>query len=101
MSAFDTLPEDQFIEFTPFLEPIVSKKGLLIIVWLLIFLIIGGIVQTIGLLKEKVIKKWQATVIIIGLALLANPDIELISTIGAGLMITGYLPWGLKEIKTT
>ena len=34
-------------------------------------------------------------------AALANPDIELISTIGAGLMITGYLPWGLKEIKTT
>lgn len=100
MSAFDTLPEEQFNEFIPFLEPIVSKKGLLIIVWLLFFLIIGGIIQTIGLLKEKVIKKWQAIVIIIGLSLLANPDIELISTIGAAFMIIGYLPWGLKEIKT-
>ncbi len=99
MSAFDTLPEDQFNEFTPFLEPIVSKKGLLVIVWLLFLLIIGGIVQTIGLLKEKVIEKWQAVLIIIGLALLANPDIELISTVGATLMVIGYLPWGIKELK--
>ncbi len=99
MSAFDTLPEDQFQEFIPFLEPIVSKKGLLAIVWLLFLLILGGIVQTVGLVKEQVIKKWQAVFIITGLALLANPDIELISSIGATLMIIGYLPWGLKEIR--
>lgn len=33
MSAFDTLPEDQFIAFTPFLQVIVSIDGLLFIVW--------------------------------------------------------------------
>ena len=99
MSAFDTLPEDQFNQFVPFLEPIVTKKGFLVIVWLLFLLIIGGIMQTIGLLKEKIIKKWQATFIIIGLALLANPDIELISTVGATLMSIAYIPWGIAELR--
>ncbi len=99
MSAFDTLPEDQFNQFIPYLEPIVSKKGLLVIVWLIFLLIVGGIVQTIGLLKEEIITKWQASLIIIGLALLANPDIELISSVGATLMCIGYFPWGIKELR--
>ncbi|MBT8218233.1 MAG: hypothetical protein KJP00_00300 [Bacteroidia bacterium] len=99
MSAFDTLPEDQFAQFTPYLEVIVSKKGSLFIVWLLFALVIGGVLQTIGLIKEKVIQRWQGILIIIGLLLLLNPDIELISSVGAGLMCIGYLPWGFKEMK--
>ena len=99
MSAFDTLPEDQFIAFAPFLQVIVSKEGLLFIVWLLFALIIGGIVQIIGLMKEEVIQKWQGIFIIIGLILLLNPDIELISSVGSALMCIAYLPWGIKELK--
>ena len=99
MSAFDTLPEEQFANFTPYLEVIVSKKGFLFIVWLLIALIIGGILQAIGLMKEKRIQKWQGVLIIIGLLLLANPDIELISTIGSALMCIAYIPWGIKELR--
>jgi hypothetical protein len=99
MSAFDTLPEDQFVEFIPFLEVIVSKKGFLFIVWLLFALVVGGIIQTIGLMKEKIIKKWQGVLIIVGLLLLINPDIELISSVGAGLMCLGYIPWGIQELK--
>ena len=101
MSAFDTLPEDQFIAFTTFLQVIVSKEGLLFIVWLLFALIIGGIVQTIGLMKEKVIQKWQGTFIIIGLLLLLNPDIELISSVGSAMMCIAYIPWGIKELQNT
>jgi len=99
MSAFDTLPEDQFTAFTPFLQVIVSKEGLLFIVWLLFALIIGGILQIIGLMKEKVIQKWQGILIIVGLVLLLNPDIELISSIGSALMCIAYIPWGIKELK--
>jgi len=99
MSAFDTLPEDQFNTFMPFLQVIVSKKGLLFIVWLLFALVIGGIVQTIGLMREKIIQKWQGVFIITGLVLLLNPDIELISSVGSALMCIAYIPWGLKELK--
>lgn len=101
MSAFDTLSEEQFTAFTPYLQVIVSKKGLLFIVWLLFTLVIGGIVQVIGLMKEKVIQKWQGIFIISGLLLLLNPDIELISSAGAALMCIGYIPWGIMELKKT
>jgi hypothetical protein len=50
-------------------------------------------------MKEKVIAKWQGVIIIIGLLLLINPDIELISTVGATLMGIGYMPWELKNLK--
>lgn len=99
MSAFDTLPEDQFTTFMPFLKVIVSKDGLLFIVWLLFALVIGGVVQTVGLMKEKVIQKWQGVFIIVGLLLLLNPDIELISSVGSALMCIAYIPWGIKELK--
>jgi len=99
MSAFDTLPEDQFQNITPFLQVIVDKEGFLFIVWLIFTLMIGGIVQTIGLMKEKLIQKWQGAFIIIGLLLLINPDIELISSIGAALMCIAYIPWGIKELN--
>lgn len=97
LSAFDTLPEEEFQKLIPYLEVIVKKEGFLFIVWLIFALMIGGILQAIGLMKEKVIAKWQGIMIIIGLLLLINPDIELISTVGATLMCIGYIPWGIKE----
>ena len=99
LSAFDTLPEEEFQKFVPYLEVIVNKEGYLFIVWLIFALMIGGILQAIGLIKEKVIAKWQGVFIIVGLLLLINPDIELISTLGATLMCIGYIPWGIKEFK--
>jgi hypothetical protein len=83
----------------PFLRVIVSKEGLLFIVWLLFALVTGGIVQIIGLMKENVIQKWQGVFIITGLLLLLNPDIELISSVGSVLMCIAYIPWGIKELK--
>lgn len=98
MSAFDKLPDDRFNAFIPFLSVIVSKEGLLFIVWLLFALVIGGIMQVIGLMKENIIQRWQGIMIIIGLLLLLNPDIELISSVGSALMCIAYIPWGIKEL---
>ena len=83
----------------PFLQVIVSKEGLLFIVWLLFALVIGGILQIIGLMREKIIQRWQGIFIITGLVLLLNPDIELISSVGSALMCIAYIPWGIKELK--
>lgn len=101
LSAFDTLPEKQFQEFVPFLSVIVNKEGLLWLVWLLPLLPIGAAIQAMGLMKEKYIAKWQGVCIIIGLLLLNNPDIEFISATGALLMCTGYIPWGIKMLKSS
>jgi hypothetical protein len=62
-------------------------------------LVFGGVLQAIGLMKENIIKKWQGILIIVGLLMLLNPDIELISSIGSALMCIAYIPWGINEIK--
>jgi hypothetical protein len=98
LSAFDTLPEEQFRQFVPFLRVIVNKAGLLWVVWLLPLLPVGAAIQALGLMKEQFISKWQGICIIIGLLLLNNPDIEFISSVGALLMCAGYIPFGFKML---
>lgn len=99
LSAFDTLPETQFQKFVPFLSVIVNKEGMLWVVWLLPLLPIGASIQALGLLKEKFISRWQTLCIISGLLLLNNPDIEIISSIGALLMCSGYISWGVRILQ--
>lgn len=99
MSAFDTIPEPEFQGFIPYLDVIVKKAGLLWIVYCLPLLPLGAIIQTIGLIKEKIVQKWQGILIIIGLLLLNNPELELISTAGSVLMSIGYISWGIKELR--
>jgi len=99
LSAFDTLPDATFKEFIPFLQVVVNKNGLLAITYLLPLITIGPIIQAIGLLKEKLITVSQGIMIIVGLLLLNNPDIEIISSIGAICMMIGYIPLGLQIIK--
>lgn len=101
LSAFDTLPEADFTKISPFLQVIVDKAGLLKVCYLLPLLPIGAIIQGIGLIKEKCIKKWQGILMIVGLLLLNNPDIELISTIGTLLMCFGYFPIGIRAFHNT
>ena len=101
LSAFDTLLETDFIKISPFLQVIVDKAGLLKVCYLLPLLPIGAIIQGVGLIKEKCIKKWQGILMIVGLLLLNNPDIELISTIGTLLMCFGYFPIGIKALHNT
>jgi uncharacterized MnhB-related membrane protein len=100
LSAFDTLPEEQFRQFVPFLRVMVNKAGLLWVVWLLPLLPIGAAIQAFGLMKAQIISKWQGVFIVVGLLLLNNPDIELISSVGAFLMCVGYIPWGVKLLRT-
>ncbi len=99
LSAFDTLPELQFQSFVPFLCVIVNKSGLLWVVWLLPLLTIGAAIQAIGLMREKFIGNWQGMCLILGLLLLNNPDIELISSTGALLICAGYIPWGVRILQ--
>jgi len=99
LSAFNTLPDDKFIQLIPYLQVIVDRESLLKITYLLSLLPLGAIIQTIGLMRERIISKPQGIAIALGLLLLNNPDIEIISSIGTALMIAGYLPLGIKIMK--
>lgn len=99
LSGFDTLNDVQFDEFIPYLQILVDKKGLLIINWLIVLLPLGTIIQAYGLKREGYFTKTQSICVMVGLLLLNNPDIELISTLGAMLMMVGYIPLGNRLIK--
>lgn len=99
LSGFDTLPEAEFVGLIPYLQVFIDKPGLLVINWLFILIPLGVSFQTIGLIKEKHVKRWQGVLIIVGLLLLINPDIEIISVIGTVLMIIGIYPLGIKTLK--
>ena len=101
LTAFQTLPGEQFNSITPALQSLLDRAGWLWITWLYALLIPGFILQAIGLMREKIIPKWQGVLIIVGLLLLANPDIEIISSAGATLMCIGFIPIGIRDLKGT
>jgi hypothetical protein len=95
LSAFDTLPKSDFESIRPALQSIVERRGLLKIFWALPLLPIGAIIQMIGMTKEKLVPRASGIVAIIGLVLLNNPDIDVISSVGALSMCAAYIPFGL------
>lgn len=99
LTAFQTLTDEQFANILPALQALLDKAGWLWILWLFLLLPLGFIIQTIGLIKENVIPVWQGVVIIVGLLLLINPDIEIISSVGAALMCIGFIPVGVRDLR--
>ena len=63
LSGFDTLPEAEFVGLIPYLQVFIDKPGLLVINWLFILIPLGVSFQTIGLIKEKHVKRWQGILI--------------------------------------
>jgi hypothetical protein len=98
LAGFDTLSDAQLAQSTPALQVIADRSGLLAITWLLVLLPIGAALQIVGLYREGRLPRRQAALTILGLLMLLNPDIEIISAAGALLMASGYLPLGLREL---
>ncbi len=99
LSAFNTLPEHEFQIIEPALRTILQRKGLLSLFILLPLLPLGAAAQLIGIIRAGKIRKIIGLTGIIGLLLLNNPDIEIISSAGAVLMCICYLPLGIKMFK--
>jgi hypothetical protein len=55
--------------------------------------------MTLGMLRAQAIGRAQAAIVIIGLLLLLNPDIEIISVVAASFMCLGYVPLGIEELR--
>ena len=96
LSAFDTLNDADFESIRPALQTIVERRGLLVIFWALPLLPLGAIIQMVGLMKERIVSRMSGAVAIAGLAILNNPDIEIVSSVGALLMCLTYVPLGAR-----
>lgn len=99
LTAFQELPESEFLGIYPALQSLLDKAGWLWITWLFALLLVGFVILLIGLIRERIIPRWQGVFAIIGLLVLANPDIEIISSVGAILICIGLIPVGIRELR--
>jgi hypothetical protein len=99
MSALDTVPEDKFFPMMPGLLAIFSKKGWMILLWGMLLLPVGFVIQAIGLLQANALPRWQSTLFLIGVLLVGTPDgLEIINLSASILMATALIPYGIQLI---
>ncbi len=99
MSALDTIPEHEFKMMMPGLLAMFAKNGWLVLIWGLLLLPIGFVIQTIGLLKSKSLPTWQSLLFLIGVLFIGTPDgVEIINLAASILIAIACLPYGLKMI---
>jgi hypothetical protein len=95
----DTLPENLFTQVMPGLIAIFSKQGWMILVWGVVLISLGFLVQAIGLLMTKAIPRWQSILLIIGVFAIGAPDgLEIINLTATVILAIALVPVGLRLI---
>lgn len=73
----------------------------MVIVWGLLLMPIGVLVQTIAMLKTGVFPRWQGGLFLISLLFIGFPDgAEIINLTAGILMSVALIPYGLKLISS-
>lgn len=99
MSAFDTLPENEFTQIMPGLMAMFKKQGWLILLWGIVLLPIGFVIQAIALLTTNAIPSWQSILFLIGVLFVSTPDgLEIINLTASILMAIAFIPYGIQII---
>lgn len=100
MSALDTVPESQFAPMMPGLVAIFSLKGWMGLVWGLLLMPLGVIIQTVGMLRARVLPRWQAGLLLISVALVGFPDgAEIVNLVAAVGMAGAMVPYGVGLLR--
>jgi len=99
MSALDTLPEQQFLTMMPGLLAMFGKEGWLALIWGMILLPIGFVIQAAGLLKSGSLATWQSLLLLIGVLFIGTPDgVEIVNLTAAVLLAIALVPYGLQLV---
>ncbi len=99
MSAFDTLPENEFAQIMPGVLAMFTKQGWLVLLWGIVLLPIGFGIQAIALLKTHTIPGWQSILFLIGVLLVGTPDgLENINLTASIMMAIAFVPYGIRMI---
>jgi len=97
-SAFDTLSPAAFAQIHPAIAAMKAMQGWLWLLYGLALLPIGFIIIGIALYRTRTLPRWQAALIIVGSALLLNPDIEIISVVASVALAIALVPLGVQRI---
>jgi hypothetical protein len=99
MSAFDTLSENEFAQNMPGLLAMFTKQGWLALLWGILLLPIGFVIQAIALLMTNTFPGWQSILFLIGVLLVGTPDgLEIINLTASILMAIALVPYGIQII---
>lgn len=100
MSALDTIPEPQFALMMPGLVAIFSFKGWMALVWGLLLMPLGVIIQTFGMWRTRALPRWQAGLLLVSVALVGFPDgAEIINLMAAVGMAGAMVPYGAGLLR--
>lgn len=99
-SAFDIVPEHEYAHLIPGIEAMFHYKGWLWLLYFLPLLPVGFLIQAIGLVRSKVISRWLSIPILIGCLLMINPDIDIIGLAATIFLAIGFLPNGVRLIRS-
>jgi hypothetical protein len=101
MSALDTLPEERFLAMMPGLLVMFGKAGWLALIWGMVLLPVGFLIQTVGLLKARSLATWQSICFLIGVLFIGTPDgVEIVNLTAAILMAIALIPYGIKLVRS-
>jgi hypothetical protein len=99
MSALDSLSSYDFAQMMPGLHAMYSKQGWLVLIWGLLLLPIGFVIQAIALLKSRAISRWQGILFLVGVLFIGTPDgVEIVNLSAAILMAIALVPYGIRII---
>lgn len=99
MSALDKLPDEEFSRMMPGLLLMFAKEGWLVLLWGIMLLPIGFAIQAFGLIGSKAIPRWQGTLLLIGVLLVATPDgVEIVNLTASILLAIAFVPYGIRII---
>jgi hypothetical protein len=99
MSAFDTLPENEFAQIMPGVLAMFTKQGWLALLWGILLLPIGFVIQAIALLKTNTLPGWQSILFLISVLFVSTPDgLEIINLTASILMAIAFVPYGIQII---
>jgi hypothetical protein len=100
MSAVDTVPETEFARMMPGLVAVFSFKGWVALVWGLLLMPIGVLIQTVGMFRVRALPRWQLGLLFVGILFIGFPDgAEIINLTAAALMGAAMIPYGVRLMR--
>ncbi len=100
-SAFDIVPKNEYASLVPGIEAMFHYKGWLWLLYFLPLLPIGFVIQSIGLVRSKIISRRLSIPTLIGSLLMINPDIDIIGLVATIFLAIGFLPYAAQLIHET
>jgi hypothetical protein len=101
MSALETVPDPQFAAMMPGLLAIFSFKGWLALVWGLVFMPLGVMIQAAGMMVTQQLPRWQAGLLLVSIPFVGFPDgAEIVNLLAAVAMAAAMIPYGAALIAS-